>query len=765
MLYGKHIFLSILSAVSMLTMSSCMKEVSPDEPGDGDGGRGFYLSFDDGAGTRSELNSSEVDWRDVEDVYLYVFKGNTADAPCILFEDVDWQGNISQKHWVSADLESGQTYTFLAVGVDDRAGSVYGFPAQDWKSLTLGTLVARYAGNDKSDMVTAQLFAGYTAQNADDTEKAEVSITLRRKVAGVLAYLKNIPCSVDFSDANDGKAKVTSLRISLYQNQNTVMPMWSANPEVYGSEPMENSQVLFEVDMTLYEADSDGRYFVIPAKSGENGVQTLENSLLMGAFLLPVDNSGQDATLSLELIGEYTDSDGTEHEGVTVKSYSVTAEDGATEFPINENHLYSIGKKLSDGSTDGDKPADLSGNVLIVSVTDWCYHDIPNVFPTVTAPARVVGDFNPDNYIFDAPGTTTTVTVYPPTGDNASGKAWRMYVEYGDDENEPNNGLNADEKDWIHIVSRNAEGAVVGYVNELTFSAGSEETTVDLILNDFAVCRSKLLNDYSPGNYRYSEAEIEMARNDYRTAYVVVETEGYNTPYRMKIRQYNTLSIYAGLKPGDYWRGVARLDYGCYFDKMTGEAVCEMSQSDNEAGMGKTLNVYGYTAHGETIWHIVGDVMSDNVDELEWEGESVTLQAYAWDNPTGRSDFSTSLIGKLKKDIVYYATQPDGSVAEMDKEGHIWFLPSIQEMMNLALYYQKDATYGTDFGSVANLGWTIMYWSATPVQGFASGNLSRPNNSWSANITIPGNSGGRDETARTVQLAARPFRKFLDEDK
>ena len=738
--------------MTALLAASCIK----DEPicstcDENPDGRGILLSFNDGTDTRSELHSSEVDYRDVKDVYLYVFEGTDAYAECILSEDVDWKGDISQEHWISANL-TADDYTFLAVGVDDNAGKVYGLTAS-YKG-TLGNCLAKLAeGKDKSDMATAQVFAGFTTQNvAEEDDVVKVGITLTRKVAGVLVYLRNIPYDVE-------GIQVTDLKIKLHKNQHTQMALWKAgDEEAYGTGELQNDdQYLFVQNMESYDPDEDNRYYDIPAQTGN--VATVQGSLLMGAFLLPIEAMESNATLVLELWGSKLEG-GSSAVYQTLKTYQIVNE-GQTNFPIQENKLYCIGKKLSDGSTEGDKPADLSGNVLTISVEDWCDDYIPNVFPTVTAPARVVGDYNPENYIFDAPGTTTTVTVYPPTGDNASGKNWKMYIEYGDGENEPNDGLNKDEKDWIHIVSKNAEGGIIGYTNELLFSADSEETKVDLVLNDFAVCRSELLQE-TPGKYRYNSDDIEMAKNDYRTAYIVVETEGYSTPYRMKIRQYNTLSIHSGRKQGDYWRGVARLDYGCYFDKMTGEAVCEMSQSDNEADLGKTLNVYGYTGHLETIWYIFGDVSVGYLEDIEWEGERNTLDASVYDP----SRCATSLMGKVKKDIVYYVTQDETveTVEAGDTEGHTWFLPAIQEMMDFCKYYQKKDTdkSGATFGDIANLGWTISYWTSTPVQGYASGITSRPNNSLSTNITIV---NYREETARNVQLAARPFRKFLDKDK
>ena len=739
----------MLLALTALAVASCSKDDLPGSSGNvTPEGRGIYLSFSDGADTRSTLQSSEVDYKDVKAVYLYVFEGTDGSATCVYDHNdlnVQWdpEGDISQKQWISVDLKDDKTYTFLAVGVDDKADEVYGVPAS-FKDKSLSEVVAAYTGTDKAAMATAQLFAGYEEAAVTDG-KATVEITLRRKVAGVLAYLKNIPYKVE-------DTQVTDLKIKLGRKQHTQMALWSdSDKEQFGTgELADDDQYLFVQNLSnTYKADSEERYYVIPAKTVEkDGVATLENSLLMGAFLLPIE-AGSEPTLTLELWGNKLEG-GTEPVYKVLKTYQIT-NDNETTFSIEENKLYSIGKKLSDASTDGDKPADLSGNILQVEVVEWCEHYIPNVFPTVTAPASIVCDYNPDKYIFDAPGTTFQITVYPSTSskEGEQPSPWKLSIEYGDEENEPNNGLNASETDWLHIMKKNAEGQTVEYSNTYD-SNGTDPVNLELVLNDFAVQREL---EGTPGNYRYTDNDITMAKNDYRTAYIVVKTEGYTEPYRLKVRQYNTLTIYSGRKVGDYWRGVARLDYGGSFDKKTGEAVYETTAYDDDAELGHTLNAYGYTGHLETVYYIFGDVGLDYLEDIPWEGERNTLDAFDY----GSSSFASSAMGKLKKDIVYYATQEDGTVEGESTGGHIWYLPAKQEMLDFRKYYRNNPT---DFGGIANLGWTISYWTSTPIRSYAG--TSGPNNSWSVNITTDTNG---DETRRNIRFAARPFRKFLDKDK
>ena len=200
----------MLLALTALAVASCSKDDLPGSSGNvTPEGRGIYLSFSDGADTRSTLQSSEVDYHDVKAVYLYVFEGTDGSATCVYDHNdlnVQWdsKGDISQKQWISVDLKDNVKYTFLAVGVDDKADEVYGVPAS-FKDKSLSEVVAAYTG--KGQMATAQLFAGYEEATVTDG-KATVEITLRRKVAGVLAYLKNIPYKVEDTQVTDLKIKL-----------------------------------------------------------------------------------------------------------------------------------------------------------------------------------------------------------------------------------------------------------------------------------------------------------------------------------------------------------------------------------------------------------------------------------------------------------------------------------------------------------------------------------------------------------------------------
>ena len=660
----------MLLALTALAVASCSKDDLPGSSGNvTPEGRGIYLSFSDGADTRSTLQSSEVDYKDVKAVYLYVFEGTDGSATCVYGHNdlnVQWdsKGDISQKQWISVDLTDDKTYTFLAVGVDDNADEVYGVPAS-FKDKSLSEVVAAYTG--KGQMATAQLFAGYEEATVTDG-KATVEITLRRKVAGVLAYLKNIPCSVEHADANLGEAKVTGLRIKLCSNQNTTMNLWPVSTDgapVYGSVLLDNSDVLYEVDLAEagYKPDGDGRYF---EKAGidTDDLKTVDNSLLTGAFMIPLENTTTNGTLQIELIGDYTTGGGEEHSGEVVKTYTITNNlDNATDFSIEENKLYSIGKKLSDASTDGDKPADLSGNILQLEVVEWCSQIMDNVFPNIVVPVSIKSNYNVSNYIFDAMSDTTTV--YIRASEEFKNTQWTLDVS---------------EYDWLHIIAQDETGQGVEYKKTLQ---GYGDKDVVIIFNDYAA-RRKNKDDYD--SYKLSDEDKALIRNDYRSAEIKLYTAGQPKPYPLLLRQYNVINVYAYY---DYV-GISRLDYGCYFDRQTGR---EVRPNTNDVDK----NQWGYYS---TATSYVSGEYKMNYDDGE-DTMNKVYQRYL-DGSAGSAGWPGSIFQKVRTEERYII-----DCVEQEPK-HVWYVPAYHEMWAVSHVLANNS----DMATVLNMKKGDNYWSS-----------------------------------------------------
>ena len=715
-----------LLAMTALLAASCIK----DEPkcstcDENPDGRGILLSFNDGTDTRSTLQSSEVDYKDVKDVYLYVFEGTGSEAECILSEDVDWKGDISQQHWISTDLNAG-IYTFLAVGVDDKAGEVYGLT--DKYNGTLGECLAKLAqGKGKSDMARAQIFAGQTTQTvAVEDDVVEVGVTLTRKVAGVLAYLRNIPVSPEKGGASS--VKVKSLRLSLCSNQNTQMPMWTEEgKENYGSEPLNNSNVLFDIDLAAAGYTEGELYFEKPGID-ENGLQTLDNTLLLGAYLLPLKNETQESTLKLELIGNYTDMEG-EHKDVPVKTYTITHTDETEEgeqttsgiFNIEENKLYCIGKKLSDGSTDGDKPADLSGNIIVVNVRKWCDVQMDNTFPTVQGPARFETEYNPENYIFDAPGTSFQIRILPPS---PLGR-WDLTVTY-----ESGDGFSetAEHKDWIHFRIKDADG---NYLNkeyeETVFDTGGYGQVVEVTLNDFAEPR-EYTGEEDSYDYIKDPNTVTKIKEDFRTAYLTLKTTGTTEPVTYKVRQYNTITVNRD-------RGVARLDYGCSFNLETGEAIRPSEE-------GKDLIQWG-----EQYWWDFPVSITGTAGDMDYyDGEDSAVKALEYD---------AGLFAGSAMDLLYVPVIDIPNTSNLH-----WYLPAYFEMWNMAVHMNPYRNLAEECADMFNMQKGDKYWCANAL---TAGDTTYDGDIHDAYIVEISSTSSKDVAQKNAYLRARPIRKFETE--
>lgn len=585
---------------TLLACFSCTEDTIDAPAGNEFDGK-VCLSFNAEQPSRGELIASETDFRHIDNVWVYVFEGtseNDASSKCVKAQDIKWKkGNISAKYWISTKLTENKFYTFLAVGWDGASGEVYSLPGIIKTGTSLNEAMATLAdGKSKVEMAKAELFAGSACQKATDNVM-EVGITLCRKMAGVLVYLRNVPCKV-------GDKNVDSVRVMLGSEQNTTMKLWKADNSVeqYGECPLSgDDKCLFLWNTTGWKTDEGGNIFTFP----ETGNQ-LENTILKGAYLLPVKAGETENTLRIELWG--TDK--------CLKTFDVTHKgDGnqaTTKFPLKENCLYSIGKKISSTSSDGDSPADLTGKDIEVIVDKW--DSIPNLndFNSVVGPAVFTCDIDENNYIFDAMGTEFDINI----NKGNPQESWTLEVDYEGNTERPagnetfpcDKNVSSRLKDWIHFKTFNEAGEFAGYVNQITDANGGERK-ITVVLNDYAVKRD--LNPTTDGSVTpeginiVSEELINKFEKDYRVAYLKLTTK--NTSVYFRVRQYNTITLGINKDFSDddayknprscKFRGMSRLDYGYQFNKHTGkkEKISLEENSDKvEWGFSGSIT-YAYT--------------------------------------------------------------------------------------------------------------------------------------------------------------------------
>lgn len=275
----------------------------------------------------------------VEYVQLYVFKGVDDDAVCLQSINVDWQqpvGSTAQQIYQLDpklfDFDGKTTYTFLAVGLDNRpeettegAGLAYHLPDDIQPGSTLGQAYARLAdGKVAHDMAHAELFAG-VAQSTPSKKKSNlVNIDLYRRVAGVQAYLTDIP---------EG---VTDIQLVLYGDQHSEVPLCRRADASdgtfldYGTARLTDSSTLLDLPVTKGT-------LVGVSVSGTTLVKQ-QGSVLDGAYVLPVEAPTATglSTLQLKL---YKNAE-------LYKTYRVALDDGTNKvyaFPLRANCFYTIG--------------------------------------------------------------------------------------------------------------------------------------------------------------------------------------------------------------------------------------------------------------------------------------------------------------------------------------------------------------------------------------------------------------------------------------
>lgn len=339
----------------------------------------------------------------VNDMRLYLFrcpqeKYNTKDEAFTYYvpDDIKQQGYYSVDEfnnttpYYSADhdgkpeqhsfalntyLESGYYYQFLAVGRDDKyvdpESRLLGEPLLEEGITTLQTAeisIAESAATvgKEQPLLCSEFFSG-VAQ--DETTKDEnpilvssgpthsfrATITVTRNVAGLMIYVTNIPTIVETNTPDNPIEKFTPTKLSVVATglatetrlRDRIAP---TDAQIY------NTQTLGEIDLTAangWAIDNKEHVFTRPADK-EKGWQ--KNSYLVSNFMMPTPESFMGSSPNAEGLGvtfylHYTDGKG-HHRYDNIKKTKSTGD--LYRFPIEANHLYSLGSKSSTSNDPYD---------------------------------------------------------------------------------------------------------------------------------------------------------------------------------------------------------------------------------------------------------------------------------------------------------------------------------------------------------------------------------------------------------------------------
>ena len=268
---------------------------------------------------------SQDDAQKITRVSIHAFKSDGTDYLYVKSYNVtDWlEGSTFKRYEVPVnDMLPEGDYQFLAIG--RNATDLYEIPIMD-ATTKIGDVLASI--NTSGDEY--EVFAG-TAEALIESQGIRVSLTMTRKVAGVLGDFKNAPQLL-----ND--KTVRFLRLTATAGNKAVFLASGVGTSVTGAYDI--------IDIDLDEQTVENEIYTGNDLTAV-GVVKLPNSQLGGGFMIPVDG------ISLTL-GLYDDA------GLSIKTWTVTNADGETIFDILPNHFYSLGMKYKPDTTTGVDPDDL----------------------------------------------------------------------------------------------------------------------------------------------------------------------------------------------------------------------------------------------------------------------------------------------------------------------------------------------------------------------------------------------------------------------
>lgn len=683
------------------------------------------LKFTEAEISRTSLNSSEP-LQHVENVKLYIYQmdastvaeGTTEtaadfeqriqNATLYATETLPWKNQstssgVSMSYKIQTPLEPGGEYVFLAVGTDAESEENYEFPI----TKDFGSAQARFKGKTLSEqelrekMAKSEFFSGYQvaklwapeagsksilaplkkdgAGNYSYDKAGQTTVELTRAVAGVLLYMTDIPAKWNKAGESSDGYRVTKVKLRLHRMPASSVSLCGQSAGTGGSTEAgtEEGPVLIEsMDLSELQFPSEGDLYQIVGQKGE--VQTLDNTLLYGAYLLPVASESGKATFTLELWGKLCGKDGTIQEGAVeeeLDSFECILENTASsDFAIERNHVYCIGQKPVADDTEGDAPVSLAGKEIVVDVQDWMPISNDIEFPYVDTNAKFNPDFDP-GYRFNCINNEFKINIKC-----LSSNGWKLVIPK--------------DCNWLYV---NNNGYWQSSYEQPALEEGSENgNTLSLFMKDFAEKRS----------YK----NVDDINNDVRSVKLELQTldsEGniVGNPKYLTIEQYN--AIYLEIREekliGDdvyYCRGFSRLDVGDSFKKKNPGDGSEWIGVAESTGVG-----YGWGY---------------------WNTPPTSVLPSNGDNYDGKKNmFDLMHTGYWAKGIAMYEAYymcidiENGTMAPADiilesglkrlpnENENFWYLPAMYEMRNFIYFYQ----YSDFIGKVTMDQW---YWTMDP---------------------------------------------------
>mgnify|MGYP003372931746 CR=1 FL=1 len=655
----------ILSILFTLSLGSCKDDIpGSDNPNIG----GITLTLTSGnMETRTNLTSTAAT-QNVETVYIALYKVNEDgvydNATFVAARNFDWSNESSLTSYEKQtqifkfeDLVSGE-YVILAVGLDADSRTTYFTDLSDFEnklnSTNANTLAnAKAIAANAASIATSELFAGWKTFTYEPDIENKVEVEMKRRVAGVLCYLKDIPSTITESD---GTYIVTKVQLRLFTNQNLAIRLARKEKgenniglqEDFGETQLENSDILMSYNLKGFSS-KDG-FYEIPVTDNTR----LPNTILMGAYMLPIEYSPDEnnkSTLTLEVWGTNDNlASGASPEEVCIQSFPVlqnglSSGNDAEKYSIYPNYIYHIGQKPDNNSTEGDYPESLAGEKITVTAKEWDNEEVNVEFPTVPVEvfmelwnAENTMQYETSKYIFDCIGTEAILKVQ----NSLLHTPWILTIV----------------GDGVYIRSKDMVNGVYTYSKEYKCT-DEEANSTDMI--EIPV----LITDYAVYN-DYSTISLE---NDIRTTTLYMSAQDNSATFQpIEVKQYNAVNVQFEDKEINQkvCRGFSRFNWGTIRNSI-GEVISN----------GVPHN-WGYKIMGEHT--IIGGIPSD------YDGENNCIEA------KNTADYAGSGTDRY---LAFYGSNADHSDASLmykslkemcvgeDNQinrGTYWYLPSFYEV-------------------------------------------------------------------------------------
>ena len=288
-------------------------------------------------------------------------------------------------------LEAG-SYKVMAVGYSDNSDYTYALDVKGQAALT-GSTYSDITATLEAGKVAEEVFAGDAALTIGDDKKITnltpgdeygLAVTLHRQVAGSFGYFCNIPAKVNgktaatlrlvVRDKNDKlifnnfnssftEAGATGSTIKYYVNGSKSTDAALATDAQFKDGG--NGYVLYSIDLSKWFTEGDNnKDGLLNAEDtwqhpGDVKTQVVQGSVFGSSFVIPFNLTSGKSTMELQLLDAEgniikfwtvsipsTDVNSDETKGVTDENASI--------FNVVRNHMYNLGVKTSNGTTDPD---------------------------------------------------------------------------------------------------------------------------------------------------------------------------------------------------------------------------------------------------------------------------------------------------------------------------------------------------------------------------------------------------------------------------